>query len=88
MTGCAGVAAEGALAAETADERTRAAKAEGSQGLSSIVSRAAGSPSTIGLAEISSGQARARKVDHDPGFAGGKRAEAKILYRRPVGRRA
>ena len=88
MTGCATARPAPTLAVETAAERTSAAKAEGSQGFSSIVSRAAGAPSTIGLAETSGGTGRARKVDDDPGFAGGKQAETKALHERGVARRA
>ena len=86
--GCASAGASGALAVETAGERTSAAKAEGSQGFSSIVSRAAGAPSTIGLVETSAGQAVAREVDDDPGFAGREQAEAEVLYHRIVAQRA
>src|SRR6202044_2550672 len=63
MIGCVGGGAGDGLAVFAAYELAGAVKADGSHGFSSIVSRAAGSPSTIDLAEIWAGQAvRARSM--------------------------
>src|ERR1700722_304521 len=67
------------------DERTRAAKAEGAQGLSTIVSRVAGFPSTIGLTEISEGhvtRARSTTILDLPAASGPNR---KLFTREPSG---
>ena len=76
MTGWGSVAAGNALVVEMADERTSAAKADGSHAFSSIVSRAAGSPSTIDLEETMAGQAarsRSMTTRDLPGVSGPKR---------------
>ena len=86
MTGSAELAAGSGLSVETEDERTRAAKVEAAQGLSSIVSRAADFPSTIGFEEISDGQAARARSNTILDLPAASRPKRKPFTERNIGR--
>ena len=85
MTGRAGVAAGGALAVETAERADEGGKGRRIAGLQFDREPRRRFAFDDRLGGNLGGTGRARKVDDDPGFAGGKQAEAKPLHERNIG---